>query len=84
MESGERESSDGNGVGGNICGEAFHAEGTAEQKPCSQEEVRVAQRGSWRARERACGRRDFRQSREDQECFEPNTLHFYHLNSLAL
>ena len=60
MESGERESSDGNGVGGNICGEAFHAEGTAEQKPCSQEEVRVAQRGSWRARERVCGRRDYR------------------------
>ena len=31
MESGERESSDGNGVGGNICGEAFHAEGAEKQ-----------------------------------------------------
>lgn len=39
MDSGER---DGNGVGGNMRGEAFHAEGTAVQKPCSQEEVRVA------------------------------------------
>lgn len=41
MESSERVS-DGNGVGGNIFGEAFHAKGIAEQKPCSQEDVRVA------------------------------------------